>query len=107
MKGEDTDAHREALTSRKGKTDYRAKNKQNIQPGHGKPKGKPDNTCKQGEPHEPQMTGCKMSMTDNEMGQGNFQAVTLLGTRRPWIKVRFQLSQLQQTGLNGTARSHR
>ena len=38
----------EALTSRKGKTDYRAQNKQGIQQRHGKPKAEPDNGCKQG-----------------------------------------------------------
>ena len=43
---------REALTSRKGKTDYGAHNKQGIQPRHGKLKGKPNNGRKQGEPYE-------------------------------------------------------
>ena len=44
---------REVLTSRKGKTDYGAQNKQGIQPRHEKPKGEPDNGRKQGEIHEP------------------------------------------------------
>ena len=47
------DKRQTALTWRKGKTDYEAQNKQRIQPRHGKPKGKPDNSRKQEEPHEP------------------------------------------------------
>ena len=40
MRGEETDDDREALTSRKGKgkTGYRAQNKQGIKPGRGEPK---------------------------------------------------------------------
>ena len=34
---------REALTSRKGKTDYEEKNNQRIQSRNGKPKGRSDN----------------------------------------------------------------
>ena len=51
-RGENTDAHGEAMTSRKGKTDYRTQNKQGIQLRYGKPKGEPDNDRKQGELHE-------------------------------------------------------
>ena len=55
-----------------------------------------------------QMTVCKTSTTDMETGQGNFQVATPLGTRSPWTKGRFQLSQriairntLVSTGLPG------
>ena len=51
--GEETHAHGKALTSRKGKPDYGAQDKQGIEPGHEKPKGEPDNGRKQGNPHEP------------------------------------------------------
>ena len=53
QKGKNTNAHGEALTSWKGKTDYAAQNKRGIQPRRGKPKGEPDNGRKQGEHKEP------------------------------------------------------
>ena len=40
-----------------------------------------------------QKIACKTRMTNTEIGQGNFQEATTLGTRRPWTKGRFQLSQ--------------
>ena len=39
--------------ARKGKIDYRAQNKQGIQPIYGKLKSEPDNGCKQGKLHKP------------------------------------------------------
>ena len=53
LRGEKINTHEEALTSRKGKTDYGAQNKYGIQPRYGKSKGEPDNDCKQGKFHEP------------------------------------------------------
>ena len=50
---EERDAHWEALSSRKGKTDYVAQINQGIQPRHGKPKGEPDKGRKEGKPHQP------------------------------------------------------
>ena len=56
-------------------------------------KNEPDNDRKQGQPYEPSNDVCKMSITNTEMGHGKFKAATPLGTRRPWTKGRFQLSQ--------------
>ena len=48
LRGEKTDAHGEALTSRKGKTDYGGQKKRDTQPGHGNRKTNLTMTTKRG-----------------------------------------------------------
>ena len=51
-----------------------------------------------------QMNLCQTSMIDTETGQSNFQAETPLGTRRPWTKERFQLSNILPSAIHWSQR---
>ena len=82
------------IDSKLGGTDSWAQNKEGIQPSHGKPKGKPDNGHKQGEPHEPSYDHVQDKYNRYGDWTGKISNGDPLGTRRPWIKGRFQLSQL-------------